>query len=227
MRTNGGSRPTAGVLERERRRLIDGLSMEVFDDVRRHGFAHVPDILPASERRRLLREAEIARSRFLALPERVNGVQQRADQLTLRVGHPHQPAVNELSRSLREAVKGWPAASGAAQFSPTEARYMRYTGTSAGLGPHRDGKCYRLLVCVLSLAGSARFSVLADGVMPATDVLVEPGDLIVLRAPGFAGGADGRRRHAVGPPLDDERISLTVRMVGGTMPVARPWARSA
>ena len=214
-----------GVLERERRHLIGGLATEVFDEVGRHGYAHVPDIVSAGERRRLLDEAERARSRFLALPEHVNGVQQRADQLTLRVGDPHHPAVNDLARSLREAVSGWPAASGAARFAPNEARYMRYTGSGAGLGAHRDGKCYRLLVCVFSLAGTAPFRVLADGSAAAAEVLVEPGDLVVLRAPGFAGGSDGRRRHAVGPPLDEERISLTVRMVGGTTPAPGRWAR--
>jgi len=183
------------------------------------GFAHVRGALGAGERRVLLDEAAAARGRFLALPDRVNGVDQNADQLTLRVGDPHHASVNELAASIVDAVAGWPAEAAPTGYRPTEARYMRYTGGGAGLGAHVDGKFYRLLVCVFSLVGSARFRVVADSSGPAADVLVEPGDLLLLRAPGLGGAPDGRRRHAVGPPLDgDERISLTLRMVGGTRP---------
>lgn len=207
--------------------LAGGLHGGVIDDVARRGFAHVRAAMPEHQRRCLLDEAGVAGSRFLTVPDKVNGVQQRADQLTVRIGDPDHPSVNLLSEAVRGALRSWPAASGAARFSPSEARYMRYTGSRAGLGAHLDGKCYRLLVFVFSLAGSACFTVLADGPEPGGELLVEPGDLLILRAPGFRGAADGRRRHAVGPPLDHERISLTLRMVGG--PAARPecWARPA
>ena len=188
-------------------------------EVLARGFAHVGGVLGAGQRRRLLDEAAGARGRFLALPDRVNGVDQDADQLTLRVGDAHHESVNELAAAVVEAVAGWPAEAGLTGYRPTEARYMRYTGDRAGLGAHVDGKVYRLLVCVFSLVGSARFRVVADESGPAAEVLVEPGDLLLLRAPGMGGAADGRRRHAVGPPLDGaERISLTLRMVGGTRP---------
>ena len=186
-------------------------------DLARHGFAHLPGALSEGGRRRLLDDAGAAGSRFLVLPDRVNGVTQCADQLTLRVGGAGHPAVNDLARSVVDAVARWPVSAGAAGFRPTEARYMRYTGDGAGLGAHVDGKFYRVLVCVFSLVGAAEFRVVADRWGPAARFLVEPGDLLLLRAPGFAGEADGRRRHAVGPPVDgDQRISLTLRMVGAT-----------
>lgn len=188
-------------------------------EVLARGFAHVRGALGAGERRVLLDEAAAARHRFLALPERVNGIDQNADQLTLRVGDAHHGSVNELAAGVVDALAGWPAEAGLAGYRPTEARYMRYAGDGAGLGAHVDGKFYRLLVCVFSLVGSARFRVVADSSGPAADVVVEPGDLLLLRAPGLGGVPDGRRRHAVGPPLDgDERVSLTLRMVGGTRP---------
>lgn len=197
-------------------RVVSRLGGGVPDEVLARGFAHVRGALAADERRALLDGAATARNRFLALPDRVNGVDQSADQLTLRVGDPHHESVNRLAAAVVDAVAGWPAEAGLAAYRPSEARYMRYTGDGAGLGAHVDGKFYRLLVCVFSLVGSARFRVVADQSGPAADVVVEPGDLLLLRAPGLGGAADGRRRHAVGPPLDgDARISLTLRMVGG------------
>ena len=206
------------MLVRERPGASDWLDGGVFDDVRRDGFAHVPGALRPGERHRLLEEADMARNRFLAVPDRINGVQQCADQLTVRVGDLGHPSVNGLSGRVRRALARWPTESDAHRFEPTEARYMRYRGRRAGLGAHVDGKCYRVLVCVFSLVGTAEFSVVADASGSAAGVLVEPGDLLLLRAPGFGGGPDGRRRHAVGPPLDGERVSLTLRMVGATSP---------
>lgn len=208
---------SVGVIERGPTCLSGRLHGGVSDAVGLHGFAHVPGALAFHDRRRLLEEARRAGPRFLALPDRVNGVAQRADQLTLRIGDPGHPAVNDLAGTVVEAVAGWPAASAAPPFRPTEARYMRYTGDAAGLGAHVDGKFYRVLVCVFSLLGSAEFSVVADDRRPPMRFPVGPGDLLVLRAPGFGGATDGRPRHAVGPPLDgDERVSLTLRMVGAT-----------
>ena len=199
--------------------VLSRLGGDVPDEVLARGFAHVRGALAADERRGLLHEADAARNRFLSLPDRVNGVDQNADQLTLRVGDPDHGSVNELAATVVDAVACWPAGAGLRAYRPTEARYMRYTGDGAGLGAHVDGKVYRLLVCVFSLVGSARFRVVADQSGPAADVVVEPGDLLLLRAPGLGGAGDGRRRHAVGPPLDgDERISLTLRMVGGAPP---------
>ena len=198
----------------------DWLDDRVLADVCRDGFAHVPGALRDQECAELLREADANGGRFLALPDRVNGVEQRADQLSVRVGDRRHPAVNRLVSRVCRGLARWPAASLAPHFVPTEARYMRYTGGSAGLGAHRDGKCYRLIVCVFSLTGSASFLVSEDDPWPGAELMVEQGDLVVLRAPGFWGGADGRRRHAVGPPLEGERVSLTLRMVGATAPPA-------
>lgn len=203
---------------RERRRgplhLDDGMD-RVLAEVAASGFAHVRGALDDDDRRLLLAEAAGERGRFLRVPARVNGVQQRADQLSLRVGDPRCPVVNGLARRLRDLLVSCPDSHGQHRFDATEARYMRYRGATGGLGAHRDGMCYGLVVAVYSIAGSAEFTVLPDGDEPTLRMLVEPGDLLLLRAPGFDGEPDGRRRHAVGPPLSgDERVSLTLRMVG-------------
>jgi hypothetical protein len=204
------------VKERARRPLLleDGID-DVLAVVAADGFALVRAALPEPDRRRLLEEASRAGSRFLEVPERVNGVHQHADQLSLRVGDPRCPVVNDLAARLAALVTSGADAHGVRRFAATEARFMRYRGDAGGLGPHRDGMCYGLVVAVYSLAGSAEFTVLPDGDGPTIRLLVEPGDLLLLRAPGFDGEPDGRRRHAVGPPLcGGERVSLTLRMVG-------------
>lgn len=206
------------VQDRARGRLSLGDGMdEVLAEVARTGFALVGGALPDADRRRLLAEADAACGRFLEVPSRVNGVAQRAAQLSLRVGDPLCPVVNGLAAALQGLLASCPDAYGLHRFTATEARYMRYRGRAGGLGVHRDGKCYGLLVAVYSLTGSAPFTVLPDEwerEEPAVRMLVEPGDLLLLRAPGFDGEPDGRRRHAVGAPLVGERVSLTLRMAG-------------
>lgn len=221
----------AGVRDhgREGRPLDEGFDERALDDVFRHGAAFVPGALPEPMRADLLGEAEASRGRFLDLPDRVNGVAQRGEQLAVRIGDPFHPALRRLVAMLCTALAAQPHFTGVHGFMPTEARYMRYTGNAAGLGAHRDGKCYSLLVCVFSIAGSAPFTVFGDGQEPARELLVHAGDLVLLRAPGFAGLRDGRPRHAVGAPLAGERVSLTLRTVRGRPPVhaAREWSRSS
>lgn len=197
------------------RDLQEGLDVRVLEDVARLGVAHVRGALSHDFCHRLLGEAETARGQYLNLPARVNGVQQRAEQLAVRIGDPAHPALDELILTLSAALAEEPQGTGVQRFSPTEARYMRYTGCAAGLGAHRDGKCYALLVCVFSIAGAAPFTIFGDGSEPPLSFIVDAGDLVLLRAPGFAGVADGRPRHAVGPPLSGKRVSLTLRTVRG------------
>lgn len=195
--------------------LDEAVADGVLGEVSARGYALVKGAVPERERRGLLAEARAADGRFLSLPPKVNGVEQRADQLSVRLGNPRHPRLNQLDESLRRALAEDPLGTGADRFVPNEARYMRYTGAAAGLGAHRDGKFYALLVCVLSVAGTAPFTVCGEGVEPSSTFPVEPGDLLLLRAPGLAGIADGRPRHAVGAPLAGERVSLTLRMVRG------------
>ena len=197
----------------EGRLLEKGIPRRAMVDVARNGVAVVRGALSQPSCDELVDEAEGASTRYLDLPRRVNGVHQRAEQLAVRTDDPDLPALGRLISALRATMAAQPRWTGLRQFEPTQARFMRYRGDAAGLGLHRDGKCYALLVCIFSLAGTAPFRIVGEDGGPSLDVLVHAGDLVLLRAPGFAGAADGRPQHAVGAPLGEHRISLTLRMV--------------
>ena len=210
----------AGESGRAERPIERGLDRRALADVATAGVAIVRGAVDDALCARLLAEVQSGGDRFLPLPARVNGIRQRAEQLAVRIGDPEHPALGRLIGSLREALVAQPHATGAHRFVPTEARYMRYTGETAGLGAHRDGKCYSVLVCAFTLAGAAPFTVVDDEGRPTLDALVHAGDLVLLRAPGFAGCADGRPRHLVGAPLAGPRVSLTLRMARPPHPSA-------
>jgi hypothetical protein len=81
-----------------------------------------------------------------------------------------------------------------------------------GIEPHRDNIRYRRLIAILTTAGRARFRVLEtrDGPVLA-EWTPEPGDLVLLRAPGF-GSRDGRPFHELDAPEDGERWSVSFRL---------------
>lgn len=213
----------------EGRLLEEGIDRRAILDVARHGVAVVRGALSQAACDELVDESGRAEARYLDLPPRINGVHQQAEQLAVRTDDPSLPALGRLITVLRAATAAQPEWTGLQAFEPTQARFMRYCGDGAGLGAHRDGKCYALLVGIFSLAGTAPFRVLGDDGTPSLDVLVHAGDLVLLRAPGFAGFPDGRPKHAVGAPLGDHRISLTLRMVRvhPRAAPAPPWSASS
>lgn len=74
---------------------------------------------------------------------------------------------------------------------------QKYDPGSIGITPHRDRSAYINLVCVVTLAGRARFYVASD--RAATDPVsidASPGTAILMRAPGFH-PARPRPFHAV------------------------------
>jgi hypothetical protein len=66
---------------------------------------------------------------------------------------------------------------------------------------------------VLSLQGSARQAIVADRAAsrPLASWRCRPGDVVLLRAPGWAGRDDGRPLHLVESDAG-ERLSLSLRM---------------
>lgn len=180
---------------------------------RRRGYAHVPGALPAAWRRALT--AEAVTREFAPVPEQVGEVRQRAEEVAVRVGDPTMPVTAALAAAVRRAVRsGTVGIQGLGRYRPNEATYQRYRGPDTGISPHRDFKNHRLLVTVFTLSGRAWFRIVAD--RAGNDELaawqMQPGDLCLLRAPGFDEQPDGRPLHAVGPPLDGERLALGLRM---------------
>ncbi len=178
------------------------------------GYARVGAAVDRATVARLLRERDARAMRDV--PEVVGPVRQRARQLTVSTTHPAYPAVTALAEALRAAVTAHADdLPGLALYAPNEATYMAYRGQGCGITPHRDGRRHALLICVFTLCGSAPFSIVADraGAHVVDRWDTTPGDLCLLRGPGFSREDDGRPLHSVGAPAGEgERVSLSLRM---------------
>jgi hypothetical protein len=185
----------------------------LLDDVRRAGFARWPQALGPAWRLGLLHE--LKGRRFQPLREEVGPVRQRGEEMMVAADDPHYPVVAQLVTILKDALTSdVEDIAGLERFSPNQAVFLRYRGPGAGISPHRDHKRYALLVAAFTLAGKAQFSIVADraGQHVLASWMTTPGDLCLLRAPGFDGHHDGRPLHAVGAPVGDQRLALTLRM---------------
>jgi hypothetical protein len=185
----------------------------LLEEVRHAGFARSPGTLGPARRLELLRDLE--GRRFETLPHEVGPVRQRCEALVVATGDVGYPAVARLAAALTDALtSGRGGISGVEQFVANQAVFSRYRGLGAGISPHRDHKRYAFLVAVFTLVGEAPFSVVADraGQHVLASWMTAPGDLCLLRAPGFDGNDDGRPLHAVGAPTGEARISLAFRM---------------
>ena len=124
----------------------------------------------------------------------------------------------ELSSAVRDRGHG---IRGLATWRANEAGVTRYRPGSIGITPHLDGRWYRRVVAVVTVWGTAPFSVHAERFgPPIASWTARPGDLVLLRGPGLAGARDGRPFHAVGTPRRGGRCSLGIRMSG--RPVSMP-----
>jgi hypothetical protein len=176
-------------------------------DTRERGYAYLPRALMPRHCQGLVSAASLSEAE--PVPEIVGEVRQYAKALVLST----RELTNPWHRSLVNAlVKALPTAVG---FVPTELTYMSYSGSRAGISPHRDQARFKLLIAIFTLQGRARFRI--HRTREATDVIQEwitgPGDLVLLRAPGLNPQVDARPFHSIEPPIgDEERISLSVRM---------------
>ncbi|HZA15489.1 MAG TPA: alpha-ketoglutarate-dependent dioxygenase AlkB [Pseudonocardiaceae bacterium] len=102
---------------------------------------------------------------------------------------------------------------GVPQWMPNEVSIQRYRPGSVGITPHRDQRRYAQLVAVITIAGSAPFTLCRnrDG-DPIRTWQARQGSLVLLRGPGLAGDPDGRPMHMVGGPTGTLRTSIGIRM---------------
>ena len=161
-----------------------------------------------------LRE-EIDEGPFRAFRETFGSVRQQIDGYDVAVPATSYPLMTELCRALRDAVRDQGrGVRGLATWDPNEVGIAHYVPGSIGITPHMDGKWYRRIVAVVTVYGRAPFAIC--GSRDPDDVVdrwtATPGDLVFLRAPGLAGGRDGRPFHLVEGPRRGERLSLGVRM---------------
>lgn len=119
------------------------------------------------------------------------------------------PLLSELCDELIRQVHEH----GIPQWVPNEVSVLRYRPGSIGITPHRDQRRYAQLIAVITIAGSAPFTLCRnrDG-DPIRTWQAEQGSLVLLRGPGLAGDPDARPMHMVGGPTGTPRTSIGVRM---------------
>lgn len=83
---------------------------------------------------------------------------------------------------------------------------QHYRAGCAGMSPHRDHIRYTGLVAIVMLGGKGRFLVCDDRAgANEREIPTRPGDLLLMRAPGFQGRGD-RPFHAVRDIAEDRYI---------------------
>lgn len=178
------------------------------------GFAHVDGLIDVVFLRELRREVERGPLRRMAGTFGAAGVRMEIDGYD--VGSPFDdfPLLAQLASAFTERVRSDGAqVRGLPTWRPNEAGIAVYRSGSVGVTSHLDGRWYRRLVAVITVAGSARFEVRASR---EGDVLerwdARAGAVTLMRAPGLAGVRDGRPYHAVHGPPRGSRCSLALRM---------------
>ncbi len=87
---------------------------------------------------------------------------------------------------------------------------QRYAPGSRGITPHRDHLRYRGLVALIVVSGDGRFCLCDDRSRAGErEIAAEPGDLLLMRAPGFAGSPE-RPFHFL-DRITIERLSFGLR----------------
>jgi hypothetical protein len=95
-------------------------------------------------------------------------------------------------------------------FTLNDLILQRYAPGSRGITPHRDHIRYRGVVLILVMSGDGRFCLCADrGGSESCEIPALPGDLLLMRAPGFR-GEEIRPFHFL-TAISRERLSFGLR----------------
>jgi hypothetical protein len=186
------------------------------------GYAHVSHVVESSFLRSL--RGELEHGPFQRFEESFGPVRQEIDGYDVLDPMDGFPLVAELRDELAELLRrNGRGIAGLATWWPNEAGVARYRPGSIGITPHLDGKWYRRLVAVVTVNGTAPFSVCRDR---AGEVIERwgagPGSLTLMRAPGLAGYRDGRPFHTVEGPRRGTRCSIGFRMNTRPPETAKP-----
>ena len=142
----------------------------------------------------------------------IGSVQQEGESFEVRVERlkPHYPALAYLCDELVRQVHR----QGLPEWLPNEVAVQRYHPGSLGITPHRDPRRFALLVAVITIAGSAPFTLCSNRAGdPIRTWQVNEGSLVLLRGHGLFSHIDGRPIHVVGGPTGGiPRTSIGIRM---------------
>jgi len=112
-------------------------------------------------------------------------------------------ALNRLVGAALERMRSPPLPGG---FEINDYIVQYYPAGCGGMSPHRDHIRYTGLVAIVMLGGAGRFLVCDDRAGAGErEIPFTPGDLLLMRAPGFQGRGD-RPFHAVKDVTEDRCI---------------------
>ncbi|MGH3825416.1 MAG: hypothetical protein ACRDRA_21635 [Pseudonocardiaceae bacterium] len=154
--------------------------------------------------------AELVSGPYKPVQPVIGQVRQEADSFLIPLGQlGRYPVLSRLCDELVRQVH----THGVPEWVPNEVAVQRYQPGSLGITPHRDQRRYAQLVAVITIAGSAPFTLCRnrDG-DPIRTWQADEGSLVALRGPGLAGHPDGRPMHLVGGPTGTPRTSIGIRM---------------
>jgi len=183
------------------------------------GAVHLREALPPSAIADLARA--VRRLEFARAPRVIGDVRQVAQMAICRgAALASHTDLRVLTEDLGAAIRGLNGAF--APWVPNELTAMRYAPVSGGIDVHLDGRRYRHLVAIVSLAGAAELDVVGDraGTEVQASFSCRPGDLVLLRGPGLGGLADGRPLHRIRNLGQEPRLSVTLRMDASLPPPA-------
>ena len=164
-------------------------------------------------------QVEISAAEFSQQERNYLNSMQDIQSYEIRPPFPQHPLVGALAEGLH-----WFEG-----YEPNHVSVHRYRSSELGITPHYDEKKYGILIAALTIKGSADFSIVEDPdpdrALPSCEVIsarqaapvlrtweTTPGDLILMRAPGFAGSADGRPLHQISGGKEGHRTALVFRM---------------
>jgi hypothetical protein len=195
------------------RAFADGVSFrDALERTARRGYAYVPDALEPSFREVLDREIE--RGPWRRFDEPHGRVRMQIEGFDVDLPTDGFEEIETFRDQLERLVRRDGAAvRGLRTWRPNEAGAVRYRPGAIGISAHMDGKWYRRLVVVVTVRGTAPFSVHKTRDGPAVNAwIASAGGMTLMRAPGLAGFRDGRPFHSIPGPKDHTRISLALRM---------------
>ena len=201
--------------------MLTGLCLSfaaALEEVARCGASRLPDVLRSDAQAELV--AALKTANFERAPERVGDVQQDFDLLVIKSRATHRDlklspllALCDEYAALLRAQAQLLHAPWLADFAPTDIYVQQYRTGSRGITPHRDNRRFAKLISIFSLGDPAEFRLCRDREGTALKrYRLASGDLLLLRAPGFAGRPSGRPLHAVSGPKGAMRYSITLRM---------------
>ena len=123
---------------------------------------------------------------------------------------PWRETAARVDAALAQAAQEVPPNPLPSGFHLNDLILQRYAAGSRGITAHRDHIRYRGLVALLILSGNGRFCLCDDrSGSGAREIASAPGDLLLMRAPGFAGSPE-RPFHFL-DRITVERLSFGLR----------------